>query len=138
MSNRSTRVADEPEPPWQDKLPKYHALGAREVVRFDSNFGATNRLRVWDRIADDLVERVVEGGRTPSTVLGGAWVEVNDPELGPALRLARDDGSLHPTPLEREAAARASEAKAREAEAKAREAAERRIAELEAELRRRG
>jgi hypothetical protein len=41
------------------------------VVRFDCDASEGARLRVWDRVEGDLVERVVEGDRTPCTVLGG-------------------------------------------------------------------
>jgi hypothetical protein len=87
-------------------------------VSFDPE---TEQLRVWDRVADDLVERVIDGRTTPCLTLDGHWV-VAPVDGTPALRLARDPGGLDlwPTPVEAE-----------------RNAAAARIAELE-ELRRRG
>ncbi|WP_437931791.1 hypothetical protein WMF37_21890 [Sorangium sp. So ce291] len=40
-----------------------------ELVAFDPEAAPGERLRVWDRIDGDLVERVVEGERSPCTVL---------------------------------------------------------------------
>jgi Putative restriction endonuclease len=142
---------DSSERSWSSKLGKYHELGVREVVRFDPDAGEGERLRVWDRVEGDLVERIVEGNATPCTVLGLFWVLVPAEGLPLALRLASDPEGrdLVLMPLEArhhaeaearraEAEARRAEAEARRAEAEARRAAERRIAELEAELRRRG
>jgi hypothetical protein len=124
---------------WNSKLEAYHALGVSELVFFDPDAQPGSRLRVWDRVDGDLVERVVDGDQTPCRALsgtGGAPTWVVRPE-GPypfALRLATSSGQLLPTRAEAEARAREDEARARQAE---REAAERRIAELEAELARR-
>jgi hypothetical protein len=109
---------------WDDKLAKYHELGVQELVRFDATAESGARVRVWDRIDDDLVERTVKGDTTPCTTLALHWVVRPAKDLSHALRLARDaDGNdVLPTPFE--------------AEARAREGAERRIAELEAEVRR--
>ncbi|XXT24744.1 Uma2 family endonuclease [Sorangium sp. So ce429] len=139
---------------WADKLGKYHELGVLELVAFDPDAAPGERLRVWDRIDGDLVERVVEGERSPCTVLELHWVVVPAAGQPAALRLARTlDGAelvLTPEEAERrsaeaarrsaEAARRSAEAERRRAEAEqaARATAERRIAELEAELRRRG
>jgi Uma2 family endonuclease len=70
---------------WSEKLDRYHELGVRELVSFDPT---SAQLRVWDRIDDDLVERVVEGV-TPCLTLELFWVVA---ALGGdrALRLARD------------------------------------------------
>lgn len=98
---------------WAEKLERYHELGVRELVRFDPDAPEGDRLHVWDRVEGDLVEREVEGDRTPCLALGLWWIvgRVGD---YPAPRLARDrEGvELLPTPDER-------------------------IAELEAELERR-
>jgi hypothetical protein len=40
-------------------------------VSFDP---AHARIRVWDRMADDLVERAIMGASTPNVTLGGYWV----------------------------------------------------------------
>ena len=108
---------------WEDELLAYAELGTVELVRFDPDAPAGERLQVWDRVEGDLVEREVGGDRTPCRVLGGAWAVLPGEELPLVLRLVADDGALLLTPAE--------------AEAKAREAADRRIAELEAELARR-
>ncbi|WP_437727166.1 Uma2 family endonuclease [Sorangium sp. So ce861] len=139
---------------WAEKLGKYHELGVMELVAFDPEAAPGERLRVWDRIDGDLVERVVEGERSPCSVLGLHWVVVPAAGHPAALRLARTpDGAelvLTPEEAERrraEAERRRAEAEGRraeterrraEAELAARASAERRIAELEAELRRRG
>jgi Uma2 family endonuclease len=75
---------------WQDKLERFHELGAREVVRFDADAAPGERLRVWDRMQDDLVERVVDGDATPCLTLGLFWVigPIDGVDLG--IRLARD------------------------------------------------
>ncbi|MGK3983070.1 Uma2 family endonuclease [Sorangium sp. So ce136] len=118
---------------WADKLGKYHELGVLELVAFDPDAAPGERLRVWDRIDGDLVERVVEGERSPCTVLELHWVVASATGQPAALRLARtpDGAELVLTPEE-------AERRRAEAEQAARVKAERRIAELEAELRRRG
>jgi len=76
--------------PWPERLERFYELGAREVVRFDPEAASASRLRVWDRLEDDLVERLVEGDATPCVTLGLWWV-VGEVEGIPAgLRLARD------------------------------------------------
>jgi hypothetical protein len=84
-------------------------------------------------VDENLLERVVEGDRSPSEVIDAWWVVVLDQALGAVLRPARDpSGSeLWPTPTE-------FERLAREEEQTARRTAEQRVAELEAELGRRG
>jgi hypothetical protein len=118
---------------WNEKLARYHALGVDELVRFDPSAPAGSQLRVWDRVDEDLVERVAEGDVAPCEVLGLWWVVCPAPGLEAALRLAQDREGTQMLPTESEA-----EAKARQAADAARQAAERRIAELEDELRRRG
>ncbi len=117
---------------WEDKLERYHELGVRELVSFDPE---STRLRVWDRVDEDLVERVLDDDTaTPCTTLGGFWV-VAAADGTPALRLARDarGKQLWPTPGEAEA----HEAQARRTEHSARVAAEKRVAELEKKLQKR-
>lgn len=128
--------SDAPERVWEEKLERYHATGIEEIVRFDPEEPRGERLRIWDRVDGDLVERVTDGDMSPCWTLGGAFVVHEDKELGPMLRLSRDarGEELWPTPEE----AHRAEARAREAEARAREAAEARVRELEEELRRRG
>ncbi|XXX80278.1 Uma2 family endonuclease [Sorangium sp. So ce134] len=125
---------------WEEKLGKYHELGVLELVAFDPEAAPGERLRVWDRIDGDLVERVVEGERSPCTVLDLHWVVVPAAGYPAALRLARtpDGAELVLTPEEAERRRAEAERRRAEAEQAARASAERRIAELEAELRRRG
>lgn len=135
--------SDAPERVWEEKLERYHAAGIEEIVRFDPEEAEGERLRIWDRVDGDLVERVLEGDLSPCWTLGGAFLVQEDEKLGPMLRLSRDarGEQLWPTPEEShraEARAREAEARAREAETRAREAAEARVRELEEELRRRG
>jgi Uma2 family endonuclease len=87
---------------WEEKLERYHELGVRELVRFDPDAESGDRIHVWDRVEEDLVEREVEDDRTPCATLG-FWCLVGRIAEYPALRLARDrDGrELLPTPEER-------------------------------------
>jgi len=82
---------------WRDKLERYHELGVKELVSFDPE---TARLRIWDRIDDDLVERKVERS-SPCVTLGGFWVIAHIGDVR-GLRLARDAAGrdLLPTPEE--------------------------------------
>jgi Uma2 family endonuclease len=127
------------------KLRHYRALGTRELVTFHPRAKPGSRLRVWDRIDQDLVQRVVEHERTPCVTLGLYWVLapalLDGVEVG--LRLARDaEGrELVPSPAETLRAAEEARDAAERARARAeeeRDAAQRRIAELEAELKKRG
>jgi Uma2 family endonuclease len=110
--------------PWtlDEKLERYHELGVRELVVFDVDAPAGRRLRAWDRMDGDLVERVVEHERTPCLTLGLQLTiapAVIDAALRlPAcLRLLRDDGSLELTlEEERTALERAEQAQNAEAE----------------------
>ncbi len=101
---------------WEEKLDRYHELGIRELVSFDPTSAG---VRVWDRVDEDLVERVVQAP-TPCLVLGLHWV-VGALGGERALRLTRDSqgADMLPTPEEAEKSALA------------------RVAELEAKLRER-
>ena len=130
--------------PWEDKLARYHELGVKELVRFDPESREGSRLRAWDRVREDLVERQIVGDSTPCLSLGLIWVVRPVEDQGVGLRLADDAGRLLETREEaesrgraEEATGRAEEAKARAEEAKARADAEARVRELEEELRRR-
>jgi Uma2 family endonuclease len=111
---------------WAEKLEKYFELGVRELVRFDPE---RMQLNIWDRIEDDLVERIVDGDRSPCVTLGLVWTTWQE-ELA-YLRLTTLEGELLPTPLE-------AERRKVEAERRKVEQAARRIAELEEQLKRRG
>ena len=80
------------------KLDRFHTIGVSEVVTLDVDAKVGQRIRAWDRIEGDLVERVVEGERTPCRTLG-LWFVVAPYEaegrspvdrLPAALRLSRD------------------------------------------------
>jgi hypothetical protein len=79
----------------KEKLVRYRTLGTRELVLFDHEAEAGKRLRVFDRIEGDFVERIVENDATPCLTLGLHWVLAPAPDLDVALRLARhSDGDL--------------------------------------------
>lgn len=83
-----------------EKLRRYKALGTRELVVFNADAKAGRRLRVWDRVRDDFVERIVVNETARCTVLRGvAFVVAPDPKLGDVLRLTQD-GAMVPTELE--------------------------------------
>ena len=65
---------EDAEKDWSDKLARYFECGVAEVVRFDPAAPEGARLRVWDRLDDDLVERVVTLDRTACVSLNrGGW-----------------------------------------------------------------
>jgi Uma2 family endonuclease len=119
---------------WDDKLARYHELGVKELVRFDPEAPANQRLRAWDRVREDLVERQIEGDRTPCLALGLNWMVGAAGGEPVGLRLVDDTGRVLPAPEEAEARARAdAEVRAGAAEARA-DAAEARVRELEERL----
>jgi Uma2 family endonuclease len=110
--------SDTPEATWSEKLAQYRRSGIAEVVRFDPA-DAAQPLRLWDRLEGDLVERQLTGENALlCDTLGLHWCVRTDATLGCVLRLSRDalGEVLVLTALEAERA---------------------RVAELEAELRRR-
>jgi Uma2 family endonuclease len=115
-------VSDSDRRTWAEKLACYRAIGVKEVVRFDADAPEGKRLRVWDRVHEDLVERLLEGDRTPCLTLGLNWAVHPVEEAPVGLRLVDDEGRLLEAP--------------EEAEARGRKAAEARVRELEEELRR--
>lgn len=126
-------------PVWSKKIASYHELGVLELVRFDGDAPPGQRLQVWDRVRDELVERTVTGDRSTSPILGLAWVVAPADGDPVALRVEDARGALIPTLFEiRRAKLDADEARreADEARREAEERAERLLAELEA-LRRR-
>jgi Uma2 family endonuclease len=86
--------------PWEEKLRRYHEVGVKELVRFDPEGSEGSRLRTWDRVREDLIERQIAGERTPCLTLGLNWAvrPVEDQPVG--LRLVDDDGRLLETPEE--------------------------------------
>ena len=102
--------------PWREKIERYFECGVRELVRFDPEAEEGKRLRVWDRVSEDFVERVIADDRTPCLTLGLNWTisPVENEPVG--LRLLDDEGRPLETREERSAA---------------------RVRELEAELARR-
>jgi Uma2 family endonuclease len=109
---------------WREKLDRYQELGVRELVRFDPEAERGKELEVWRREGERLcpAERGVD--RVRSMNLDAWLLAVPDARFGVTLRLADDQAGerLWLTLAESEAEARGD--------------AVRRIAELEAELRR--
>lgn len=116
---------------WDAKLLQYRHLGVRELVRFDPD-ATENKLQVWHRVDDDLVEREATSEAVQSNVLPGYWLVVTDPKLGPSLRLSHDDLGQRLFLTGAEADAQRIQADAQRIQADAQ-----RIRELEAELARR-
>lgn len=109
-----------------EKLRRFHAIGVSEVVAFDVDAPAGSRLRAWDLVDGDLVERVVEDERTPCLTLGAYFVVAphDFPELSAqdrlpaALRLAADPQGTQLFPSTREVARADREARLAEHEAR--------------------
>lgn len=119
-----------------EKLTRYQALGVRELIVFQVDEPAGERVRAWDRVGDDLLERVVSAEVTPCPTLGLFWVTAPARDLPVALRLACDaDGSsLVLTPEEVERAAKEKERAAKDQERAAKEEALAEVERLRAEL----
>jgi len=123
---------------FEEKLQRYRACGVSELVVFHVDGEPGSRLRVWDRIDGDLVERTVIDEATPCLTLETFLVVAPiAADLPPCVRLARDHAGRALFLTDDEARRTAEAERARETEAR-REAeirlheAERRIAELEA------
>jgi len=136
--------SDAAESAWEAKLEKYRRLGVSELVWFDPE-APERPLRIWDFVGDDLLERQLFEPWAQSRHLSGFWLPVDQRDTGLTLRLSRDQYGAHlfPTPEEAQAEGRRAEAEGRQAaedalrlKTEALAAAERRVAELEAELRR--
>jgi len=131
---------------FKEKLRRYQALGVRELIVFFVDGRKGRRLRAWDRIEQDLVERVVSNETTPCVTLGLTALVGPVQQYPIGLRLTRDpEGKVlllsdkEAAKREREAAKREREAATREREAATlekarRQTAEARVAELEREL----
>jgi Uma2 family endonuclease len=92
---------------WPQKMERYRAMGVGELVAFNTDARRGKRLRAWDRIEGDLVERIVVNDATPCRTLRLHWVvrsatATTGQTLAVALRLARDAAGtrLVPTPAE--------------------------------------
>ena len=59
----------------EEKLERYRAMGLPELVAFAPDAPRGERLRAWDRVEGDLVERIVDHERTPWRALG-LWLVV--------------------------------------------------------------
>lgn len=111
---------------FKEKLRRYHALGVRELVVFFVDGKPGKRLRAWDRIENDLVERVVKGETTPCVTLPAINLLVGPVDRYPVgLRIARGKQLVASDKEERESLAN---------ERTSRHRAEARVAELEREL----
>lgn len=123
---------------WEEKLERYQASGINEVVRFDAAQRST-KLRVWDRVDGELLERAPDSDTFCECATLALWWVLVPSELGLLLRLSRDrEGKeLLPTPSEeamRLAVELAAERAARTEEHHARLLAEHKLRE-EAEAR---
>jgi Uma2 family endonuclease len=121
------------------KVEQYHALGVKELVRLDLVSPTGPQLRVWNRVEDRLLERVVERDTVASVELLLHWTVAPAKHMPHTLRVASSVQPLELIPTADEA--RQAEARARQVEARARQAAESarsvsetRVAELEAQL----
>jgi len=79
---------------WHERFERYYEMGIRELVRFDPEKPPGERLRVFDRVEGDLVERVVESDTSPCVTLGLTWVVAPLDGLEVGLRLADANGAL--------------------------------------------
>jgi Uma2 family endonuclease len=131
--------SEAPPEPWAAKLERYTQCGVPEVVRFDPDHPRV-KLRIWDRVDGDLVERdLASPDALKCDALNLYWHVAPHPVLGPMLRLAHDSAGSGLLPTLAEARQHEAEARQRETEARQRETAEReqaeaRIRELEREL----
>ena len=75
---------------FEEKLRRYHALGVRELVTFHVDAPAGERLRIWDRLEQDFVERAVTGDTSPCVTLGLTLLIGPVDQYPTGLRLARD------------------------------------------------
>ena len=101
---------DRSETTWQTRLARYHELGVGELVRFDPDAPSGERIRAWDRIEGDLVERVVESDATPCRTLGLWWQVCAALGFPATLRLSEDEQGERPLPTKDEDAAKAQRA----------------------------
>jgi Uma2 family endonuclease len=123
--------SDTHEVAWSEKLDRYQALGVGELVRFDPEAEPGKELKIWRRLGQALCAAESGVDQVRSAALDAWLLSVPDAQLGITLRVADDQAG------ERLWLTRAeSEAEARGAAQRLADSATRRIAELEAELRR--
>lgn len=118
----------------RQKITRYGVMGVKELFIFNVDAEPGTRLRAWDRVHGNFVERVVKKERTKSAVLSvelylGA-ITVTDQQTYPVCLRIRRGAFVPRTDAER---AIAAEERERAAEA-SRRAAEERVATLEAEI----
>jgi len=90
--------------PLEEKLRRFHIMGVDEVVAFDADAPIGKRMRAWDLLSGDLIERIVENETTPCRTVG-KWLVIrpcSDLSLDAALRLSEDRAGerLVPSPVE--------------------------------------
>jgi hypothetical protein len=89
--------------PLKTKMTRYRTLGVQELILFDMEREPGSRLRAFDRIDGDLVERVVDAETTPCVVLTNAydarfdWFVAPADDIPLALRLKKDDVMMQTT-----------------------------------------
>jgi Uma2 family endonuclease len=109
----------------EQKLQRFCDMGVAEVLFYNVDEAPGARLRAWDRVRGDWLERIVEGDATPCRTLGLWFVIAPCAEENQdlALRLAQDkDGrELVPTLAERQALELAQVQESREQERLAKE-----------------
>jgi hypothetical protein len=124
---------------FEEKLVRYRALGVHELVTFHVDAEPGQRLRVWDRIEHDLLERVVINDTTPCLTLDLTLLVGPVDDLPVGLRLARDTEGRDLVLTAEEGRIKEREGRIKEREGRikaeqARLAAETRLAELEASI----
>lgn len=97
-----------------EKLVRYAELGVAELVVFDLEGAVGSRLRVWDRLDGDFVERIVDDERTPCCTLGydlaiAPIVVGADAQYPACVRLMSENGVPVPTIAEAKTAAEQAE-----------------------------
>jgi hypothetical protein len=117
---------------FEEKLKRYRAVGIPELIVIHTEGKPGERLRAWDRIEHDLVERIVENERTPCLALGLFAVVGPVGEDAVGLRIARDADGREPILSTAEALAAATQS--RDDAQRDRDDALARIAELEQQL----
>lgn len=108
--------------PLKTKMTRYRTLGVEELILFDMEREAGGRLRAFDRVDGDLVERIVDGETTPCLTLTNAyearfeWFLAPADDIPLALRLKKNDAVMATLTERLESMRKANEALARENE----------------------